>query len=912
MWYRLITALTVCSGIANGQLEDIPQLGLRIAPGFEITLFADQVIAPDVYSMTIDPSGRVVISSRGYIKWLIDEDGDGRAESDILIAKSSPGAMGMLFIDRQTLLTSEGGSFNRYTDPDGDGKFDPEPEKIAQFRGGEHGLHAIRKDTQGRVYLIGGNDANFRGHSGIAGGKSGWIEGGALVRYSAELEDPVVLCHGLRNPYDFDFDSKGEIYTYDSDCEREFLLPWYAPTRLYRVKLGAHHGWRLPGWKRGWKRPDYYFDSVRPLVNVGRGSPTGVAVYRHTAFPPEYRDAVFYCDWTFGRIYFTHPDADLEELKNHTAGIFIESTGIAGFAPTDIEVAPDGSLFVAVGGRGTTGSVYHVKVKAPVQESRPIPAGRVAKGDLRAGFPADGGTLDILRNNGGNVEGFNLEAVRLVAGELDRMVLTASLKKRMTFLRLLMRALGDWNLNKPSREAFAGYELAGSEIFEQEHAELLGLCRNSPRALLHALDPDERREAARLSAMLRDPHPITAGRILDAVSSKTPPQDDFHYLCCLACINSPLKDKEVDRIAAAIIALDAKTGGRQMRTKQTYVDRLNEVVTRIAQRAPIHEALLRCAGFPRPNHAGIAAAFPQPFLGQAAEVFFASIQSMPEAEWGEDAIGLLEHMPAGVTFPVLRRLAKQPGLRDECVRLLARAPGETDRRLFLSAANSPREKVSRIAVQGLGKLSLKAGVDDLIALFGSSSPDVALPLIGRAAGQVFADRKAAEEWLVAAHPDVALAVGLGNDKQQDDWPKVFSKVDWKSGDPARGRKLFALRACAACHQSSNALGPDLSGIARRFSPVDLFKAIAMPDADVPPAYRVSEFTMKDGKKHIGRIAFTSADGVIVRTGPGTTVRLDETQIAGQADWTGSLMPKGLLLGLDLNQLADLYAYLKTL
>ena len=70
--------------------------------------------------------------------------------------------------------------------------------------------------------------------------------------------------------------------------------------------------------------------------------------------------------------------------------------------------------------------------------------------------------------------------------------------------------------------------------------------------------------------------------------------------------------------------------------------------------------------------------------------------------------------------------------------------------------------------------------------------------------------------------------------------------------------------------------------------------------------------MKDGSKHTGRIAFTSADGVIVRTGPSTTVRLDETLIAQQDDWRGSLMPKGLLAGLNLEQLADLYAYLKTL
>ena len=164
----LLTAATAC-----GELDDIPQLGLRIAPGFEISLFADQALAPDVYSMTVAPSGEVIISSRGYIKRLTDKNGDGRADGDVMIAESRAGAMGMLFVDRTTLLTSEGGSFNRYRDLDGDGIFDPKPERIAQFRGGEHGLHAIRKDAQGRVYLIGGNDANFRGHADIAGGPLG-------------------------------------------------------------------------------------------------------------------------------------------------------------------------------------------------------------------------------------------------------------------------------------------------------------------------------------------------------------------------------------------------------------------------------------------------------------------------------------------------------------------------------------------------------------------------------------------------------------------------------------------------------------------------------------------------------------------------------------------------------------------
>ena len=40
----------------------------------------------------------------------------------------SSGAMGMLYVDKRTLLASEGGKFNRYIDEDGDGIFENGPD----------------------------------------------------------------------------------------------------------------------------------------------------------------------------------------------------------------------------------------------------------------------------------------------------------------------------------------------------------------------------------------------------------------------------------------------------------------------------------------------------------------------------------------------------------------------------------------------------------------------------------------------------------------------------------------------------------------------------------------------------------------------------------------------------------------
>ena len=216
------------------------------------------------------------------------------------------------------------------------------------------------------------------------------------------------------------------------------------------------------------------------------------------------------------------------------------------------------------------------------------------------------------------------------------------------------------------------------------------------------------------------------------------------------------------------------------------------------------------------------------------------------------------------------------------------------------------------SIKALGVLGPKAEPGELIALFGVPDTRLILPLISDLAGKKLKDRSEANNWLAKNYPVIARSFNKDNPSSKVNWDAILSDVDWNVGNLKRGEKIFAERACVSCHLSTNALGPDLAGISKRLSPTDLFRAIIMPNANVPPAYRATVFTMNDGTKHIGRIAFNSADGVIVRTGSGMTVRLNEPDIIEQKDWSNSLMPEGLLLGLGADQLADLYAYLKAL
>jgi putative membrane-bound dehydrogenase-like protein len=335
-------------------------LGLKAADGFRVSLYADETLANDIYAMTLDARGRVVVTGRGYVKTLHDDHGRGRADRASLFATTATGGMGLCFVGNDLWFCGDGW-LSRYRDGDGDGRADGPPERLLPLAFTEHGGHAVRKGPDGYLYVIGGNDSGIgQRHVTMPGSPVAEPEAGAVLRLTPDGRGSEVLAHGFRNPYDFDFNPSGDLFTYDSDVERDAFLPWYAPTRLFQVAEGGHHGWRLTGFMRSWPRPGYDPGTVDILRPIGRGSPTGVVCYRHRQFPERFRGGLFFLDWTFGKVYFARLTPDGAGYRAEPE-VFLEPTGAQGFAPTDVEVAPDGSLFICIGGRGTRGAVYRVQ-----------------------------------------------------------------------------------------------------------------------------------------------------------------------------------------------------------------------------------------------------------------------------------------------------------------------------------------------------------------------------------------------------------------------------------------------------------------------------------------------------------------------------------------------------------------------
>jgi len=79
----LVLALGIASALTLASAEDLvpnQALGVRLARGFRISLFADSDLANDCFAITLDSLGRVVVTSRSYIRTLQDTDGDGKAD----------------------------------------------------------------------------------------------------------------------------------------------------------------------------------------------------------------------------------------------------------------------------------------------------------------------------------------------------------------------------------------------------------------------------------------------------------------------------------------------------------------------------------------------------------------------------------------------------------------------------------------------------------------------------------------------------------------------------------------------------------------------------------------------------------------------------------------------------------------
>ena len=238
---------------------------------------------------------------------------------------------------------------------------------------GEHGAHAVLLGPDGRsLYILCGNHTPLLKPCGSkvprvwgedflvprlwdANGHAVGIlsPGGVIYKTDLDGKDWEIVSAGYRNQYDAAFNRDGELLTFDSDMEWDMNLPWYRATRLCHAVTGSEFGW-LSGTAN---RPAYYADNLPPVIDVGPGSPTGMTFGYGARFPAKYQNALFLCDWSYGKLYAAHLTprgstytAELEEFLNGSP-----------LPLTDIVVNPkDGAMYFTIGGRQTMSGLYRV------------------------------------------------------------------------------------------------------------------------------------------------------------------------------------------------------------------------------------------------------------------------------------------------------------------------------------------------------------------------------------------------------------------------------------------------------------------------------------------------------------------------------------------------------------------------
>ena len=332
-------------------------------------------------SMTVDPKNRLIVSDQyGKLYRVTPSPIGGKPEETKIEPLDIPigEAQGLLWaFDSLYVVVNRGEKYEsglyRVRDTNGDDQLDKVEMLHKLDGGGEHGPHAVVLSPDKKsLYIVAGNATKVPDLAGslvpriwgedvpirrMPDGSGFMTEekapGGFIARVDPDGKKWELVSSGFRNPYDLAFNRDGELFTYDSDMEWDMNLPWYRPTRVNHAVSGAEFGYRNGSGK--W--PTYYLDSLPAVVDIGPGSPTGIAFGYGAKFPAKYQDALFICDWSYGKLYAAHLSAD-----GSTYSADVEEFVSGSPLPlTDLVVSPkDGALYITVGGRRTTSALYRI------------------------------------------------------------------------------------------------------------------------------------------------------------------------------------------------------------------------------------------------------------------------------------------------------------------------------------------------------------------------------------------------------------------------------------------------------------------------------------------------------------------------------------------------------------------------
>jgi putative heme-binding domain-containing protein len=402
-----ILALSSLAGFAA-----TPAPPLQTAPGFTLELLHQAPTNQGSWiTLTSDPQGRLIAAPQGRepLQRITCVPGQPvRLEPLDLPFRAT---MGLLCAFDSLYLNGQGpqglGLYRAPALRESDSWGPPVLIRKWEGDGGEHGPHGLVAGADGKLYVVNGNFVNVptdllptsparnyaddrvlpRLEDPRGVGRNRKPPGGHIVRLDPDGSRPELFSVGQRNAYDLAFNADGELFVFDSDMEGDWGLPWYRPNRILHCFPGADHGYR----EGSAKWPEWYADGQPAVLNLGLGSPTGVASAQGLRFPARFRSGLVVADWSYGRILAI-------PLEPQGASYRGKSETLVQGRPlnlTDLSVGSDGALYFITGGRGIRSALYRLSHSGPQDlASAPVASSHTEARKQRRALEQVSGTTD--------------------------------------------------------------------------------------------------------------------------------------------------------------------------------------------------------------------------------------------------------------------------------------------------------------------------------------------------------------------------------------------------------------------------------------------------------------------------------------------------------------------------------------
>jgi len=356
---------------------------LDIAEGLEATLFASEAADPAVLSISaidIDHKGRVwvceVVNYRhrkgerpegDRILVLEDTNADGVADKQTVFYQGNEvdTAHGICVLGNRVIV-SAGDKVMNFWDDNGDSKADRHDVMFQGISGTQHdhGIHAFSFGPDGKLYFNFGNSGkqildkdgkqvvDVAGNPIVANRKP--YQEGMAFRCDLDGSNVETLGWNFRNNWELCVDSFGTVWQSDNDDDGN------RGVRINYVMEYGNYGYKDEFTGAGWRDPRTNLETEIPLrhwhlndpgvmpnlIQTGAGAPTGICLYEGDLLPEVFRGQIIHCD-AGPNVVRAYP------VRNDGAGYsawiqnLLVGTRDKWFRPSDVVVAPDGSIIIA-------------------------------------------------------------------------------------------------------------------------------------------------------------------------------------------------------------------------------------------------------------------------------------------------------------------------------------------------------------------------------------------------------------------------------------------------------------------------------------------------------------------------------------------------------------------------------------